>query len=238
MAAAMGTAENQNEPVTKTFVAPSRNASLPSTAARARPFAIALLQADRSGSTPTGSQLDPRCSRNPARNVVQDQRGPFFVAQGAEPAGEGGVDQLLVEAGVVLERADQDPGQVIAGLGGGPLRAGQVVEGVAAEVGVVGGRDAGRARRAPRRGAVVGALGHQDLAPPGLRPGDRAAHGGGVGAVLGEYRPVRVPDGLGEEFGQVHHDRARRVHAVAGLGLPARAAASTFGCWWPRTTGP
>ena len=164
---------------------------------------------------PAGPEVQPE----PGSDVVQDQRGPFFVAQGAEPAGEGGVDQLLVEAGVVLERADQDPGQVIAGLGGGPLRAGQVVEGVAAEVGVVGGRDAGRARRAPRRGAVVGALGHQDLAPPGLRPGDRAAHGGGVGAVLGEYRPVRVPDGLGEEFGQVHHDRARRVHAVAGFGL-------------------
>ena len=137
----------------------------------------------------------------PGPDVVQDQRGPFFVAQGAEPAGEGGVDQLLVVPGVVLERADQDPGQIIAGLGDGPLHAGQVVEGVVAEVGVVGRGRAGRARRAPGRGAVVGARGHEDLAPPGLRPGDRAAHGGGVGAVLGEYRPVRVPDGLGEEFG-------------------------------------
>ena len=119
MAAAIGTAENQNEPVTKTFFAPSRNASLPSTAARARPFAIALLQADRSGSHPDRLPAGPEVQPEPGSDVVQDQRGPVLVAQGAEPAGEGGVDQLLVEAGVVLERADQDPGQVIAGLGGG-----------------------------------------------------------------------------------------------------------------------
>ena len=55
----------------------------------------------------------------PAAHVVQDQRGPGRVAQRAQAAGERGVDQLLVEAGVVLERADQDAGQVVAGLGGG-----------------------------------------------------------------------------------------------------------------------
>ena len=215
----MGTAENQNEPVTKTCFAPPRNASLPSTAASARPFAIALLQADRSGSTPTGSQLDPRCSRNPQRTSSRISAAPLVVAQRAQAAGERGVDQLLVVPGVVLERADQDAGQVIARLGGGLPHAGQVVEGVVAEVGVVRRGDPGRPGRAPRRGAVVGALRDQDLAPPGLRAGDRAAHGGGVGAVLGEDRPVRVPHGRHQQLGQVHHDRAGRVHAVADPGL-------------------
>ena len=37
---------------------------------------------------------------------------------------------------------------------------------------------------------------------------------------LAKYRPVRVPDGLRQQLGQVHHDRARRVHAVADRGLP------------------
>ena len=90
MAAAMGTAENQNEPVTKTFFAPSRNASLPSTAASARPFAIALLQADRSGSTPTGSQLDPRCRRNPARTSSRISAAPFSSHRVRSPRAKAG----------------------------------------------------------------------------------------------------------------------------------------------------
>jgi hypothetical protein len=145
------------------------------------------IHADR---LPARAEVQPE----PAPHVIQDQRGPGGVAQGAQAAGERGVDQFLVVPGVVLERADQDGGQVPARLVGGVLDAGQVVEGVVAEVGPVRGRDAGRARRAPRRGAVVGAAGDEDLAPAGLRAGDRAAHGGGVGAVLGEHRPVRVLD--------------------------------------------
>ena len=85
MAAAIGTAANQNEPVTKTFLAPPRNASRPSTAASARPFAIALLQADRSGSTPTGSQLEPRCSRNPARTSSRISAAPVASHSSRRP---------------------------------------------------------------------------------------------------------------------------------------------------------
>jgi hypothetical protein len=99
----------------------------------------------------------------PAAHVVEDQRGLLLVAQFPQAAGEGRVDKLGVEAGVVLERADQDAGQVVAGLGCGFPDAGQVVEGVADQVGAVRFGDAARARRAPGRGAVVGALGDQDL---------------------------------------------------------------------------
>ena len=89
-AAAIGTAENQNEPVTKTCFAPPRNASLPSTAASARPLAIALLQADRSGSTPTGSQLDPRCSRNPQRTSSRISAAPVASHSARRPRANAG----------------------------------------------------------------------------------------------------------------------------------------------------
>ena len=85
IAAAIGTAENQNEPVTNTCRAPSRNASLPSTAASGWPFAIALLQADRSGSTPIGSQLEPRCSRNPQRTSSRISAAPVASHSARRP---------------------------------------------------------------------------------------------------------------------------------------------------------
>ena len=77
---------------------------------------MALLQADRSGMhadrLPAGAEVQPEA----APDVVEDQRGAGPRAQLAQAAGELRVDELLIEAGVVLERADHDAGQVGAGL--------------------------------------------------------------------------------------------------------------------------
>ena len=117
--AAIAAAENQKDPVTKTLLAPSRNRSDPSTAASGWPLAMALLQADRSGRTPIGSQLDPRCSRNPHRTSSRINAAPVRSHSSRRPAGEGRVDQFLIEACVVLERADHDRGEIRSGFRGG-----------------------------------------------------------------------------------------------------------------------
>ena len=77
IAAAIGTACIQNEPVAKIRPAPSRAASLPVKAARAKPLAIPLLHAARSGVTPNASQLPPWCIRKPARTSSMTSIAPI-----------------------------------------------------------------------------------------------------------------------------------------------------------------
>ena len=75
-AAAIGTAWNQNEPVTKMREAASLNGADPRIAAIGYPFPMALLHALRSGATPSGSQLPPSFSRNPALTSSRTSAAP------------------------------------------------------------------------------------------------------------------------------------------------------------------
>ena len=88
--AAIAVAANQNDPVMNTSWAPPRNASLPSTAASACPLAIALLHADRSGRTPTGSQLEPSASRNPQRTSSRISAAPAASHTSRSPRANAG----------------------------------------------------------------------------------------------------------------------------------------------------
>ena len=70
--------------------APPRKASLPEHRGQRWPFAMALLQADRSGSTPTGSQLEPRCSRNPQRTSSRISAAPVASHSARRPRANAG----------------------------------------------------------------------------------------------------------------------------------------------------
>jgi len=64
---------------------------------------------------------------------------------------------------------------------------------------------------------VIGAAGADDGLLSGMGLGDHHRHGGGVGAVLAEDRPVGVAD-LGDEgFGQIDDHRSGAGHGVALL---------------------
>ncbi len=77
IAAAMGQAWNQNDPVTKMREAASLKLADPRTAASGYPLPIALLHALRSGATPIGSQLPPSFSRKPARTSSITSAAPI-----------------------------------------------------------------------------------------------------------------------------------------------------------------
>ena len=48
-----------------------------------------------------------------APDVVEDEGCVVFVAGAADVAGEGGVDEFLIVAGVVAERGDDDGGEIV-----------------------------------------------------------------------------------------------------------------------------
>ena len=89
IAAAMADAENQNDPVTKTLPAPSRNRSLPRTAASGWPFAMALLERRQVRPDARGSQLDPRCSRKPQRTSSRISAAPRRSHSSRSPRANG-----------------------------------------------------------------------------------------------------------------------------------------------------
>ena len=148
-------------------------------------------------------------------DLVEDQQRAVLVAKLARRGRERLLGQRLVLEGLVPERRGDDAGDVaLVGLER-RLQAVGVVVLVVDEVRLVLRQGAGRARRAPGRGAVVGAGGAEDLAALGLGARGDDRHRGGVRAVLAEDRPVGVVDHADQRLGQHDDDFGRAGHRIA-----------------------
>ena len=156
-----------------------------------------------------------------AAHVVEDQCGARVVAHPAQVAGEGGVDELLVDAGIVAEGRYDDRRQVVPGGGHRGVDRRDVVEHVVGEMRPVLGHHTGGVRGAPWRRTVIRPGGDEHLAPTRRGASHRDARGGGVGAVLLEDRPVGVAHHTDHPLGQFHGEVRRPVLAVGLLGLGA-----------------
>ena len=115
----------------------------------------------------------------------------------------------------MLEGRREDRRQVVTRLGHGGFQAGHVVVVTENLVGPVRVDRAGRTRHAPGGCAMIGALGPDHFLAPRMGPGRRQRHGGGVGAVLAEDRPVSVGDHGRQRLGQLHHKRRRSRQRIA-----------------------
>lgn len=162
----------------------------------------------------------------PGSHVVQDEGSTLGVADLAHAAREGEVGQLLVVAGVVLERGDDDAGKVAARRVGGRVQAGYVVVAVGREVNVILRGRAARDVVGPGRRTVVRAPGHEDLPLLTPRTSHHVADGRRVVAVLREDGPLGVADLSHETLGQVDDERRRPVRDVEPVALGVRGGAN------------
>lgn len=163
---------------------------------------------------PAAAEIDAEAGPH----VVEDQRRVVAVRQRPDGVGKVTGGQFLIVPSIVAECRNEDAGQVVDRLLGGGVERGDVVVDVVDLVGAVLRRRPAGPRRTPGRGTVIGALGHQDLAPRSLGARHHRAGGGGVGAVLGEHRPVGRRDGLHHLLRQLHQHLAGTVgdaHACA-----------------------
>ena len=181
---------------------------------RLAPGAEIRLHADL---VPTAMQRQPETGAD----IVEDQRGVVGVAQRARTPGESGIGQFLVLAVVMPERGDDDGRQIGTGLVHRLFEAGYVVVVEIQDVRAVLRHHAIGIWRAPRNGAVIGAVGQQHLALPGGAARQCHAGGGRVGAVLGKQRPVGVGHQTDQALGQFDHALGRTVEDVALLHLLA-----------------
>ena len=237
--AAIATAENQNEPVTKMPLGAVAEAVVAEHGGER--VAVGDRLAPRRQVGPDADRLPAAAvgEAEPAAHVVEDQRGAGVVADaiGGRWANAGSTSSWSWRASCLNGETTMAATSSSAPAHG-LLHRLEVVVAVVQQVGPVLGHDAGDRGRAPRRRAVVGALGHEHLAASGRRPGDRHARRRGVGAVLGEHAPSR---------------RGRRRRRAARPAPPsprpgrsgsrpcacwAAAAASTAGWRWPSTIGP
>ena len=152
-------------------------------------------------------------------DVIDDQKRAMLVAERPRAGGVDRIGQHLVDEGVVLDRGREDGGQIVAGRRHGGLEAGDIV--VVAEdlVRPIFRGHADAPRRAPGRGAVIGALGQDDGLLPRMGAGGDHGHGGGVRAVLAEDRPVGVLDQSREGLGELDHQGGGAGQGVADLHL-------------------
>ena len=153
-----------------------------------------------------------------ASDLVHHERRAELIAQLAQPAGERGIDVLLVEARVVLEGRRDDRRDITGtGLLDRALDACRVVVLVVVQSGPLFRGHSIHPNRRPRCGPVIRPLRGQHLVPAGLGARNHQRDRRGVGAVLGEDRPVGVRDSLHEQLAELHHARCR-----PRLGVPLR----------------
>ena len=156
-------------------------------------------------------------SRQPksGAHLVDDEQGIVRVAEAAQAARIIDGRQELVREDLVPERGREYAGDIALTALEGRLQAVEVVVVEADDVGPVLGHDPLRARRVPRRGAVIGAARDEDLATVAIGPRGDHCHGGRVAAVLAEHGPVGMGDHADEVFGQHDHGLGRACHRVA-----------------------
>jgi hypothetical protein len=117
---------------------------------------------------------------------------------------ETGGRQFLVVEEVVAESVDDDSGDLALVRGYNLFQTLQVVVLEGGYKGALGGGDAGGDGCAPGMGAVIGALGHDDLVAAGVGAGHSQGPTGDVGAILGEHRPIGGRRDRHQKFGQFH----------------------------------
>ena len=169
-------------------------------AAQVRPVAEAYVRALQ-----VGAKADA--------DVVADHQRAALVGKRAHAVQEPGGGQLRVRERRVVVRGHHHGRHVVriaVEQGGDAV---QVVPAKAMDVGQVLLQQAGMAGHRPRVGTVVGAVGGQQLAAPGVGTSGLQRVGGHVGAVDPEQRPVHAGDAGGQILGQLDHLKARRVEA-------------------------
>ena len=148
-------------------------------------------------------------------DVVADQQRAAIVGERAQAVQEPGVRKFGVCEGRVVVWCDHHRRHV-PGVAVEQVRdAVQVVPAEAMDMGQILFEQAGMAGHRPRMGAVVGAVGGQHLAAPGMGARGLQRVRGHVRAVDPEQRPVHAGDAGGQLLGQLHHLRAGRVEAEA-----------------------